>query len=179
MWSKQSTALQKDSPLSVKIIQQFLFCTFFFSFTTFSFCFIPISLDFHLDIVSLSGVQFTFTKFLFFFWWNRNKDPSGRFSPIYYYIHSRVPKCLLTIVISVLEWPIDFYIKVLVQIKTETKSFGGMVLVHLLHLRFLMFQTNISFWLFHSSAIELTFTSKFLFWWNRNKELWWKGSRPM
>ena len=57
-------------------------CTFF-SFTTFSFCFMPISFDFHLDIiVGLSGVEFTLTfKFLFMFWWNRNKDPGGSFSP--------------------------------------------------------------------------------------------------
>ena len=29
------------------------------------------------------------------------------------------------------------------------------------------------------SAIELTFTLKFLFWWTRKKELRWKGSRPI
>ena len=38
--------------------------------------------------------------------------------------------------------------------------------------------TNIAFWLLSLSAIELTFSSKFLFWWNRNQELWWKGSCP-
>ena len=35
-----------------------------------------------LDIVVLSGVEFTFTlQFLFMFWRNRNKEPGGRFSP--------------------------------------------------------------------------------------------------
>ena len=38
--------------------------------------------------------------------------------------------------------------------------------------------TNIAFWLLSLSAIELTFSSKFLFWWNRNQELRWKGSCP-
>ena len=82
--SKQSTALAKDSTLSVNIIQQFVFCASFlfhrFLYVSFQFPF-----DFHLDIVGLSGVEFTSTKFLFLFWWNRNKDPSGRFPPIYYY----------------------------------------------------------------------------------------------
>lgn len=63
-----------------------VFVLYFFSLSPLSLCFIPISLDFHLDIVGLSEVEITFTKFLFLFWWNRNKDPSGRFPPVYYYI---------------------------------------------------------------------------------------------
>ena len=139
--SRRSIGLQKDSTLSVNIIHCFVLLFSFTAFFMFHSNYIWFSLRYNCGLVTELSLPFpsscscsdeTETKILV-------EDSR----PVL--LHLRVPKCLLTVVISVLEWPIDFYIKVLVQIQTDTKSSGWMVLAHLLHLRNFMSQKILPF----------------------------------
>ena len=107
-----ASALAKDSTLSVNIIHCFVLLFSFTSFFMFHSNYIWFSLRYNCGLVTELSLPFpsscscsdeTETKILV-------EDSR----PVL--LHLRVPKCLLTVVISVLEWPIDFYIKVLVQI---------------------------------------------------------------